>query len=128
MDTLLQGIPNVICHIDDLIVTAHTDEELQNLEKVLHLLKEQLKQEKCTFLQSEVEYLSYVYCIDETDIHTFPSKLEAIQQAPTPTNTTELRSFLGLLNYYGKFIPNLATMIHPLNTLLRQGARRKWSN
>jgi len=37
MDTLLQGIPNVICYIDDLLVTGHTDEEhLQNLEKVLH--------------------------------------------------------------------------------------------
>ena len=76
-----------------------------------------MKQEKCTFLQSEVEYLGY--CINETGIHTSPSKLEAIQQEPTPTNTTELRSFLGLLNYYGKFIPNLATMIHPLNALLR---------
>ena len=56
------------------------------------------------------------------------SNLEAIQQAPTPTNTTELRLFLGLLNYYRKFIPNLATMIHPLNTLLCQGAQWKWSN
>jgi len=129
MDTLLQGVPNVICYIDDLLVTGQSDEEhLRNLEKVLHLLKEQgirLKQEKCSFLQSEVEYLGYR--IDEKGIHTSPSKLEAIQQAPTPTNTTELRSFLGLLNYYGKFIPNLSTMIYPLNALLRQGARWKWS-
>jgi len=41
MDKFLQGIPNVICYIDDLLVTGQTDEEhLQNLEKVLHLLKE----------------------------------------------------------------------------------------
>ena len=84
-----------------------------------------MKQQKCIFLQSEVEYLGYR--IDEKGIHTAPAKLEAIQCAPTPTNTTELRSFSGLLNYYGKFIPNLSTMIHPLNSLLRQGVHWKWS-
>ena len=51
-----------------------------------------MKREKCVFLQSEVEYVGYH--IDEKGIHTSPAKLEAIQQAPTPTNTTELRSLL----------------------------------
>ena len=47
--------------------------------------------------------------------------------APLPRNVQQLRSFLGLLNYYGKFIPNLASIIHPLNALLRNDCKWKWS-
>ena len=56
-----------------------------------------------------------------------PSKLQAIVQAPTPKNVQELRSFLGLLNYYGKFIPNLASLIQPLNNLLQRNQKWKWT-
>ena len=121
MDTILQGIPNVICYIDDVLVTGKTEEEhLQNQTQVLHKLKEQgmrLKEAKCAFFQREVEYV-FGNRIDANGIHTAPSKLQAIQQAPSPRNITELRAFLGLLNYYGKLIPNLSTLIHPLNVLL----------
>ena len=72
-----------------------------------------------------MEYLRY--WINANGVHTAPSKLQATHQAPSPTNVTELRAFLSLLNYYGKFIPNLSTMIHPLNALLRQGVRWKWT-
>ena len=68
-----------------------------------------------------MEYLGYQ--IDANGIHTAPSKLQAIQQAPSPRTVTELRAFLGLLNYFGKFIPNLSMLIHQLNALLQQGAR-----
>ena len=123
MDTLLKGIPHVICYIVDLLVTGLKEEEhVQNLTQVLHRLQEQgmrLKREKCAFLQNEVEYLGYQ--IDANSDHTAPSKLQAIQRAPVPKKLmlNSLRAFLGLLNYYGKFIPNLSTMIHPLNALLR---------
>eukprot|EP00118_Oscarella_pearsei_P019662 m.210275 g.210275 ORF g.210275 m.210275 type:complete len:281 (+) comp39743_c0_seq9:3016-3858(+) len=50
----------------------------------------------------------------------------AIQEAPVPTNVQQLRSFLGLVNYYGKFIPNMSTICQPLNALLRQGVKWKW--
>ena len=72
-----------------------------------------------------LEYLGY--WINAEGVHTAPSKLQAIQQAPAPRNVTELRAFLGLLNYYGKFIPNLSTMIHPLNALLGQGRKWNWT-
>ncbi len=55
------------------------------------------------------------------------SKLEAITQAPPPNNVQQLRSFLGLLNYYCKFIPNLASLIHPLDELLQKDRKWKWS-
>ena len=67
-------------------------------------------------MQNAVEYLGHR--IDAHGVHAAPSKVEAIQHAPTPRNVTELRSFLGMINYYGKFIPNLSSLCHPLNNLL----------
>ena len=50
--------------------------------------------------------------------HTKAEKMEVINLAPTPKNQQELHSFLGLVHYYGKFIANLATPLHPLNELV----------
>ena len=129
MDAILQGMPSVICYLDDLLVTGTSDQEhLQNLQQVLSRLKEQgikLKKEKCAFLQNAVEYLGFI--IDAEGVHTAPAKLEAIQKAPEPKNVSELRSFLGLLNYYAKFIPNLASLLHPLHSLLQHKKTWKWT-
>ena len=65
--------------------------------------------------------------IDADGIHPTDEKLKAIVQAPTPENVQELRSFLDLINYYGKFIPNAATTLAPLNELLCKDAKWKWS-
>lgn len=125
MDTVLQGIPGVICYIDDILVGGKDQEShLQSLGAVFRCLEAhhfQLKQEKCQFLFSSVEYLGHQ--INWDGIQPLQSKVEAIVvNAPVPKNVQELRSFLGLLNYYGKFIPNLATILHPLNSLLRAGS------
>ena len=63
--------------------------------------------------------------MDAQSLHTLPAKVEAIAQAPEPQNVPQLWSFLGLLNY-GKFVPILATIVHPLNTLLRQDVKWQW--
>ena len=72
-------------------------------------------------MADSVEYLGHT--VDANCLHATSDKLKAIIDAPTPKNVTELRSFLGLLNYYGRFIPNLTTMIHPLNELLRKDVK-----
>ena len=77
---------------------------------------------KVHFLQESIEYLGHQ--IDRTGIQAVPSKIDAIVKAPEPTNVQELRSFLGLLNYYGKFIRNLSSILHPLNRLLQ--VQQKW--
>ena len=56
-----------------------------------------------------------------------PEKVEAVVKAPTPRNLKELKSFLGLLSYYSKFLPNLSSVLAPLYRLLRKEARWKWS-
>ena len=72
-----------------------------------------------------VEYMCH--CLDATGLHPTPQKLAAIQEVSPPTNVQELHSFLSLLNCYAKFIPNLSTLIHPLNRLLHQQRTRRWT-
>ena len=79
-----------------------------------------LKQSKCSLFQSYVEFLGHT--IDAQGV-----QCQAIVKAHAPTDITELCSFLGLLNYYGRFIPNLASLLHPLNQLLCKGVDWKWS-
>ena len=129
MDTVLQGLPNTICYLDDILVSGATKEEhLHNLEMVLQRLEQYnncAKKAKCAFMCDAVEYLGHR--IDADGLHTLSSKVKAIQDAPQPRNVQELRSFLGLLHYYGKFLPNLATLLHPLNALLKTGSKWLWS-
>lgn len=76
---------------------------------------------KCTFLTNQVEYLGYA--IDNKGLHSSHSKLEAILIAPIPKNIQQLRSMLGLGNYYGKFVLNLSSVLHPLNQLLQHNVQ-----
>ena len=87
-----------------------------------------LKKEKCQFLQDSVEYLGHR--IDAQGVHTSEMKLKAIVEAPKRRNVQELCSFLGLLNYYAKFIANLSSIlhVHPLNNLLRANQRWVWTH
>ena len=67
--------------------------------------------------------------VDSTGIRATPEKVAAIAiaQAPAPQNVAQLRSFLGLLNYYWKFLPNLARVVQPLNVLLQKDRKWVWS-
>ncbi|MES9884563.1 MAG: RNase H-like domain-containing protein [Sedimenticola sp.] len=128
MDRVLNGIEGVVCRIDDILITAPSDEEhIKRLTEVLNRLKThniKLKKEKCTFMNDRVTYMGHV--IDKEGIHPTNEKVQAIQNAPTPTNVTELKSYLGLLNYYGAFLPDLSTILEPLHKLLRKNARWAW--
>ena len=92
METILQGLTNVQCYIDDILVTGTSEQEhLHNLEEVLKRLSEygiRVKREKCAFFKDTVEYLGHL--ISEEGLHTAPKKVEAIQAAPAPKNIQEL--------------------------------------
>lgn len=129
MDKILRGIPHVICYLDDILITGETDaEHLKNLEEVLKRLQRhglRLRLDKCRFFQKRVEYLGF--SINEDGVHTTEKKVQAITEAPTPRNVRELRSFLGIINYYAKFVPSLSSILSPLNDLLKAGKRWVWS-
>ena len=82
--------------------------------------------EKCAFLRDSVEYLGHK--IDAEGLHPRPKKVAAVIKAPQPHNISKLRAFLGMVNYYRKFIPNLSTLLQPLNTLLQPNKPWRWSD
>lgn len=130
MDQVLQGIPYTKCILDDMIITGRNDEEhLQNLSSVLQRLEEhglRANLDKCQFLQERISYCGHH--IDENGLHKSPEKVEAVQKAPRPETVTQLRSWLGLVNYYHKFLPGISTVLAPLNELLQQGKKWHWSS
>ena len=129
MDSLMQGLPGVVCYLDDILVTGKTNEEHRdNLEKVLQRLEEagvRLKKEKCVFAVPEVIYLGYR--IDAHGLHPVEDKVHAVMDAPSPQNVTELKAYLGLLNYYGRFLPSLSTVLAPLHRLLAKDTKWHWN-
>ena len=124
----MQGLPGVVAYIDDILVTGKSQQEhLENLTRVMNCLEEAgvtLKRHKCTFAAPSVEYLGHV--IDQEGLHPSEEKVRAIKQAPHPRNVTELKLFLGLLNYYSKFLPHLSTFLSPLYHLLRKDVNWSW--
>ena len=128
MDLILQGLEGVICYLDILVSGQTEAEHLDNLRKVFQRLQDhgvRIKRDKCTFLKPSVQYLGHR--IDAQGLHATDDKIKALTEAPTPKNLQELRSFLGLLNYYGRFISNLSSLLHPLNTLLQKDTPWEWT-
>ena len=120
MESVLHDIPSVMVYLDDILITGRTDaEHIETLDKVLGHLEDaglRLKRNKCVFMAESVDYLGHR--IDQEGLHPTEEKLEAVWDAPKPRNVTELRSYLGLLTYYSKFLPNLASTLNPLYRLL----------
>ena len=129
MDAILQGILNVIYYINDILVTRADDQtHLGNLAEVLQWLEQHrinLSKAKCSLMKPSVDYLGHR--VDAEGLHTTADEVEAFLKARVPTNVQELRSFLGVLNYYGKFLPKLATILHPLHTFLKQDRKWRWT-
>ena len=117
-------------YLDDILVTGESETaHLNNLAVVLERLEAagtRLKREKCSFMIPEVEYLGH--SIFAKGIQPVSTKVQAIRDAPRPQDVSQLRSFLGMLNYYGKFLPNLATLLRPLYDLLLSTTTWTWGN
>ena len=128
MDGVLSGLQGVASYIDDIIVTGKTKQEhLQNLDSVLTRLEQagfHLNRAKSAFMLPSIQYLGHV--ISAEGIQPSKEKVRALLEAPTPTNVQQLRSFLGAVNYYRKFVSNLSSVLAPLNKLLQKGVRWTW--
>ena len=128
MENILQGIPHVTVYLDDILITGADDQShLTKLSTVLARLEQaglRLKLSKCTFMAPSVVYLGHT--IDAQGLHPTADKVNAIRNAPALTNVTELRAYLGLLTYYGKFLPQLSTTLSALYLLLRKDTRWRW--
>lgn len=129
IENILQSIPGVTIFFDDIVITGETDAiHLSRLEEVLERLHRhniRLNVEKSKFFSNKVDYCGYT--VDKEGIHKEDQKIEAIKQMPRPKNLSEIRAFTGMINYYGRFIPNLSTILRPLNALLRKDTPFIWS-
>lgn len=73
-----------------------------------------LNKQKCRFRQNQIRFLGHI--IDAQGVRLDPGKVDSIANFPVPQNAHELKRFLGLVNYLGKYLPNLATVGQPMYT------------
>ena len=131
MDLVLAGLTWIECmvYLDDIIIFSPTwHEHLKRLENVFNRLREyklKAKMSKCQFGRREIKYLGHV--LSAKGIATDPDKIKVIKNLPNPTNVTEVRSFLGMVGYYRRFIPSFAELSEPLNKLLKKNAKFNWT-
>ena len=126
MDPLTSDLRGVAVYIDDILVSGTTaSEHLENLRALLHRLESKglrCRLEKCVFAQPSVEYLGHI--LSSQGIAKGP-KANDVMQMPAPENVSGLRSFLGSIQFYSKFLPNLATS-EPLHRLTKKDTTWIW--
>jgi transposase InsO family protein len=115
-------------YIDDIVIFSKTKEEhFEHIQAVLQVIQEEglhLKTSKCSFFNHEMEYLGHI--ISEEGIRKDPRKVAAIEQLRPPTTKKQLRSFLGKVNYYGKFLPQLSQVARPLAKMTGSKTPFQW--
>ena len=127
MDSLTSDLPGVAVFQDDVLVSGEDAQgHLNNLKGLLARLHEnglRCRRDKCKFAQASVEYLGHTLSAEGI---TKGSKVEAVIKMPPPTDVSTLKSFLGSVQFYGKFIPNLSTLAEPLFKLTKKAVTWKW--
>ncbi|XP_049874146.1 uncharacterized protein K02A2.6-like isoform X1 [Pectinophora gossypiella] len=122
LERMLLPCEGVINFIDDIVVFGSNEEEHNaRLENVLQVLKHnnvQLNEKKCIFNRSKIDFLGHE--LSSEGIKPLDKYIKSIASFREPQNVEEIQSFLGLVNYIGKWIPNLATVTEPIREILRQ--------
>ena len=101
---------------------------LVNLEEVFRRLRDgnvKMNPKKCSFFKQRVGYLGHV--VTPEGISPNPDKVRVVQEFPTPTNLKELRSFLGLVNYYRRFVRGFSNIAKPLNAFTKKNVPFVWT-
>jgi transposase InsO family protein len=127
VDELTRGLDFVYCYLDDFLIFSRTEaEHLEHLRKIFNRLRDYgmlINTSKCVFGVHEVKFLGYL--ISETGTRPLDSKVQAIKEFPVPTDVRQLRRFLGMLNFYRRFLPQAAQVQAPLHALLTGSVKGK---
>ncbi|KAH0730162.1 hypothetical protein KY289_001350 [Solanum tuberosum] len=119
----------VIVFIDDILIYSKNEEDhTSHLRIVLQTLKDRelyAKFSKCEFWRESVAFLGHIVSSDGIRVDT--QKIEAVQNWPRPTSPTDIRSFLGLLEYYTRFVEGLSSISSHLTKLTKTKVRFQWS-
>lgn len=132
MELVLAGLQWKLCllYLDDIIIFAPDfSEHIQRLQRVFDCLREanlRLKPKKCELFKKQVLYLGHV--VSEDGVSTDPEKVTRVQNWATPTSAKDLRSFLGLVAYYRRFIEGCSRIARPLHKLTEKEADFEWTS
>lgn len=128
MAEILHDIEGVASFQDDVIVVGKTEAEHdERLAKVLKRLNDRglrLNKAKCEIKKEEIDFLGHRF--NKHGAKPDPNKVKAIKNMESPANLAELRRVVGMINYLGQYIPNLATTMKPMTDLLSEDAEWAW--
>ena len=128
MSKILSGLEGVLCLMDDVLVFGRDMKEHdERLTAALNRIKAAgatLNPSKCQFRKSQLKFLGHL--LDQDGIQADPDKTSAIAEMSPPTNISELRRFMGMVNQLGKFSQNLADLTQPLRQLLSKKSTWLW--
>ncbi|XP_063831609.1 uncharacterized protein LOC135080816 [Ostrinia nubilalis] len=132
MNTALSGLNGIQCfvYLDDIVIySPDLNSHVNNLASVFHKLRKfnlKLQPDKCEFLRKEVTYLGHV--ITNEGVKPNPDKIKAVTEFPIPESPKDVKSFLGLVSYYRRFIPEFSKIAKPLTSLLKKDEPFIWEN
>ena len=131
MDGILRGVPSIFVYLDDILIASHTAQEHEeHLRQVFRLLSENgmvINRKKSVFGVSELTYLGHR--VTTSGILPLESRVAAVNDFRAPTNKVGLQRFLGMINYYHRFIPRLADKLHPLYDATKvKGQAIEWTS
>ena len=117
-----------LVYADDILVySSDFDTHLKHLQQVFKKLREAnltLKPQKCSFAAKKVKFLGHIFSSE--GVATDPDKTKAVDSFPTPQSVSDIKSFLGLCQYYKKFIKSFSNICAPLTALLRKDVKFVW--
>lgn len=120
IDNVLRGLDFAFPYLDDILVASSSPEKhIDDLRAVFDRLREYgliINEDKCHFAKEQVQFLGHI--VTSGSIKPLPAKVEAIDNFTKPTTRNDLRRFIGMLNYYRRFLPNAAQTQLPLQLLL----------
>lgn len=127
LEAVLAGIPGTGCRLDDILISGPPDKHIKRIQEVLKRLRKhklKLGRKKCQFMKEETEFLGHK--LNSKGLKPMEGKVKAIKEASRPTSKEQMQSFLGMISYYAKFIPDRTTALAPLYEQIHKEGQFVW--